>query len=76
MRQNSGPRETAEQHVRDIRRATRKKYATEDKIRVVLSGLQWRVKSHPTMTTPAWPTISLNLPQTIETYGLASRVQL
>lgn len=40
MRQNSGPRETAEQHVRDIRRATRKKYAAEDKIRVVLSGLR------------------------------------
>ena len=40
MRQNSGLRETAEQHVRDIRRATRKKYATEDKIRVVLSGLR------------------------------------
>lgn len=40
MRQNSGPRATAEQHVRDIRRATRKKYATEDKIRVVLSGLR------------------------------------
>jgi transposase InsO family protein len=40
MRQNSGPRETVEKHVRDIRRATRKKYSTEDKIRVVLSGLR------------------------------------
>jgi transposase len=40
MRQSSGPQETAEKHVRDIRRATRKKYSTEDKIRIVLSGLR------------------------------------
>jgi transposase len=40
MRQNSGLQETAEKHVRDIRRATRKKYSTEDKIRIVLSGLR------------------------------------
>ncbi len=40
MRQNSGPSETAERHVRDIRRATRRKYSPEDKIRVVLSGLR------------------------------------
>lgn len=26
MRQNTGPRETAEKHVRDIRRATRRKW--------------------------------------------------
>jgi transposase len=40
MRQNSGPQETAEKHVRDIRRATRKKYSAEEKIRIVLSGLR------------------------------------
>jgi transposase len=40
MRQKTGPQETAEQHVRDIRRATRRKYSPEDKIRVVLSGLR------------------------------------
>ena len=40
MRQNSGPSETAEQHIKTIRRATRKKYSTEDKIRIVLSGLR------------------------------------
>lgn len=40
MRQKIGPQETAEQHVRDIRRATRRKYSPEDKIRVVLSGLR------------------------------------
>jgi transposase len=40
MRENSGPAETAEKHVRNIRRATRKKYSTEDKIRIVLSGLR------------------------------------
>lgn len=40
MRQNSGPQETAEQHIKNIRRATRKKYSTEEKIRIVLSGLR------------------------------------
>jgi transposase len=30
----------AEQHVRDIRRATRKKYSAEEKIRIVLAGLR------------------------------------
>ncbi len=40
MRQNSGPQETAEKHVRDIRRATRKKYSAEEKIRIVLAGLR------------------------------------
>jgi transposase len=40
MRQKSGPTETAEQHVRDIRRATRKKYSAEEKIRIVLAGLR------------------------------------
>jgi transposase len=40
MRQKSGPIETAEQHVRDIRRATRKKYSAEAKIRIVLAGLR------------------------------------
>jgi len=42
MRQKTGPQETAEQHVRDIRRATRRKYSTEDKIRVVLSEVRRR----------------------------------
>mgnify|MGYP003343171664 FL=1 len=40
MRQKSGPTETGEQHVRDIRRATRKKYSAEEKIRIVLAGLR------------------------------------
>jgi transposase len=40
MRQRSGPPETAEQHIKSIRRATRKRYSTEEKIRVVLSGLR------------------------------------
>lgn len=40
MKQTSGSQETAEQHVKNIRRATRKKYSTEDKIRIVLSGLR------------------------------------
>lgn len=40
MKQKSGPTETAEQHVRDIRLATRKKYSAEEKIRIVLAGLR------------------------------------
>ena len=40
MRQKSGPQESAEQHIKTIRRATRKKYSTEEKIRVVMSGLR------------------------------------
>jgi transposase len=40
MRQNSDQPETAAQHIKNIRRATRKKYSTEDKIRIVLSGLR------------------------------------
>ena len=40
MRQKSGPHETAEKHVQDIRRATRRKHSAEDKIRIVLSNLR------------------------------------
>ncbi len=40
MRRKSGPEESAEQHIKNIRRMTRKKYSTEEKIRVVLSGLR------------------------------------
>ena len=38
MRQQSKPSGTAEQHVREIRRATRKQYSAEEKIRIVLAG--------------------------------------
>lgn len=34
------PNGTAEQHVREIRRRTRKKYSAEEKIRIVISGLR------------------------------------
>jgi transposase len=40
MRQKAVPSQTAEQHVREIRRATRKKYSAEEKIRIVLAGLR------------------------------------
>ena len=39
-RHKPGPRGTAEQHVKDIRRATRKQYSAEEKIRIVLEGLR------------------------------------
>ena len=41
MRQKSGPvRSPAEQVVKDIRRATRRHFSAEEKIRVVLEGLR------------------------------------
>ena len=41
MRQKSGPvKEPAEKVVKDIRRATRKQYSAEEKIRIVLDGLR------------------------------------
>jgi len=41
MRQKSGPSTSAsERIVKDIRRATRKQHAAEDKIRIVLDGLR------------------------------------
>src|SRR6476646_2259011 len=41
MRQKTSPPETpSERLVRDIRRATRKHYSAEDKIRIVLDGLR------------------------------------
>ena len=41
MRQKSGPTKApAEQVVRDIRRATRRHFAAEDKMRIVLEGLR------------------------------------
>ena len=41
MRQKAGTRKApAEQVVKDIRRATRKQYGAEEKIRIVLEGLR------------------------------------
>ena len=41
MRQTYGPaKEPAEQIVKDIRRATRRHFSAEDKIRIVLEGLR------------------------------------
>ncbi len=40
MRSKSGPLSSAEQHVREIRRQTRKRHGTEEKIRIVLEGLR------------------------------------
>src|SRR5580704_7219036 len=46
MRQKSGPvKEPAEQVVKDIRRATRRQFSAEEKIRVVLEGLRGRKAS-------------------------------
>ena len=40
MRQTSGRKSHGEKVVRDIRRATRKQYSAEEKIRIVLDGLK------------------------------------
>ena len=41
MKQKAGPREaSAEEVIKDIRRATRKHHSAEDKIRIVLEGLR------------------------------------
>ena len=40
MKQTSDNRGTSEQVVKDIRRATRKQYSAEEKIRIVLDGLR------------------------------------
>ena len=40
MREKSDRPETGERHVRDIRRATRRKWSSEEKIRIVLEGLR------------------------------------
>ena len=40
MRSKSGPQSSAEEHVREIRRQTRKRHSTEEKIRIVLEGLR------------------------------------
>ena len=46
MRQKSSPPETpSERLVRDIRRATRKQYSAEEKIRIVLDGCAARSPS-------------------------------
>ena len=54
MRQNIRTRGTSsEKAVKDIRRATRKQYSAEEKIRIVLNGWQWLggglyTETHPT----------------------------
>ena len=43
MRQKSGPeKQPAEDAIRDIRRATRRHFSAEEKIRIVLEGLGGR----------------------------------
>ena len=40
MRSKSGPQSSGHAHVREIRRATRKKHSAEERIRIVLEGLR------------------------------------
>ena len=38
MRQKHGPNGSAEKHVKEIKRKTRRKFSAEEKIRIVLDG--------------------------------------
>jgi len=40
MSKKSGPHDTADKYVQDIRRKTRRKFSSEEKIRIVLEGLR------------------------------------
>ncbi len=40
MSKSSSNHESSEQHVKSIRRATRKRYSAEEKLRIVLEGLR------------------------------------
>jgi hypothetical protein len=55
MREKSDRPETGERHVRDIRRATRPKWSSEEKIRIVLSGVRRGVSES---RAASWPGMS------------------
>jgi hypothetical protein len=62
MRQKSGPeKEPAEQVVKEIRRATRRQFSAEEKIRIVLSGLRGEdsivelALDEPALSHASWP---------------------
>ena len=46
------PNGTTEQHVREIRRKTRKEYSSEEKIRIVISGLHGAMDWSPCLGAP------------------------
>ena len=50
MRQKTGSQKPSAEHViKDIRRATRKQYGAEEKIRIVLEGLRGEAKHRRTL---------------------------
>ena len=58
MTKRPEPRETAERHVKYIRRKTRRKFSSEEKIRIVQEGLRGEcIPSSPLRQTEAssWP---------------------
>lgn len=40
MRRKSEPKESAEKHIKDVRRKTRRRFSSEEKIRIVVEGLR------------------------------------
>jgi hypothetical protein len=54
-RQKSGPvKESAEKVVKDTRRATRRHFSAEDKIRIVLEGLRGKERIVELMAADRW----------------------
>ena len=57
MKQTSGPaKKPAEAVIKDIRRATRRQFSSEEKIRVVLEGLRGEVRRATRQHCRALPT--------------------
>ena len=42
MRTRTGPNGSADKHVKEIKRKTRRQFSAEEKIRIVLDGKVWR----------------------------------
>ncbi len=58
MRQKSGPeKQPAEDAIRDIRRATRRHFSAEERIRIVLEGLRGEARAEP-KTSSYWALLS------------------
>ncbi len=73
MRPKSGTRKaTSEQVVKDIRRATRKQYSAEEKIRIVLDGL--RGEDSQGGCFPPKAIVGLNRPAAIVNNGNLNRL--
>ncbi len=61
MRQKPAGRQSSSEHIiKDIKRKTRKQYSAEEKIRIVLDGLQGAFKQHDVIDN-WWYCVELNM---------------